>query len=335
MKRRDYLRTFAVGAAASVAGCQDAPGTAAGGSSGGNSADSDGANQGTDTPEERAENHVKEAVSALNKVGFKLSETEQSLEEDPASVEFDVERTLEVVSLARTELDAASETATAEQQKDIETLRHLATVMESMAHIVSTFQGENPNAHLEEIQSTVEAENYEKALTMVRDAKSQVAAADEHVTAANEAAEAIDPARLEAVDAVEFGRVEPALTKLTALVNGFLKLATGYEEILLGREHLVAAKDHLEAREYDEANAAISDAKARFTAADEQFSGIPDDAPDDVSAHLDRSRCQTDHLIAAADHFEKATEAADDGNLLEADEQKQAGEAELQKVNEC
>ncbi|WP_435360032.1 hypothetical protein [Haloarchaeobius sp. DFWS5] len=351
MKRRDYLRVALVGSVGALAGCQetptgDGPDDGSGGSDGGGSGGSNAGNDGGDSTAEgeekatesgaaQADSHIKEAVGSLNRVGYKLSETEEQLQNDPTAVEYDVEATLAVVESARSELDAAAGTATADQKKDIETLRNLATVMDSLARVLGTFQDADPAARLDEIQTTVKAEQYGEALTMVRDAKSTVAEAEARVTTATEAANAMDKDRLAALDAVEYERIEGPLSSLSVSVDSFLGLATGYEAVLLGREDLVAANDHIDAREGDQAKAAIGKAKAHFTTANSEFDAIPADAPTEVTKHLDRAHCQTDHLVAASDHFEQAATAYDEGNPLEAKQERDAGEAELDKVNDC
>ncbi|MFD1647009.1 hypothetical protein [Haloarchaeobius litoreus] len=350
MDRRVFIRALAVAGATAVAGCSEAPGGTAGGDDGddGGSTDDDGGSGGGDggsggsdddgsdgdgSSDETGE-HIRAAVGMLNRVGYRLSELQSQLEEEPTSVEVDTEETLAAIDAARSDLDAAAEGASADQQATIETLRALATVLESMTRLVDLLSTVDVDGRLNEVQTTVEAGNYDEALAQVREAKARAEEADAHVTAAEEAAAEIEPARLEAVDAVSYDELEPSLTAASRLVDALLAMTEGYEAILLGREDLVTAQEALDDREYDVAEAALSDAEAQFTAADEAFAGI-ENAPSSIATHLDRSRCQSEHLVAATEHFRQAAAAARDGDAATAREQRDAAEADLQRVDEC
>ncbi|WP_439028108.1 hypothetical protein [Haloarchaeobius sp. DT45] len=354
MNRRSYLRSLAVTATVTaVAGCSEtdiSDGTTGGdggsddgssdsgggGESGGDGGESDKTTEtATETPEERAEGHIKEAVGSLNKVGFVLQELESQIQEDPASIEFDIEATRSVVESARAELDAAAEVATAEQQQDIEALRHLATIVASLTNAVEALKSTNPNTRLEEIQTVITNENYGEALEMLRESKATMQETATHIDEGLAAADAADAERLKALNAVELKQVRPPLEAMRRILAGFTKLATGFEEMLLGREDLAAARTHLENQEVDAATADIEKAKTHFTASQTTFDSVSADAPDDVSTHLDSARCQADHLVKATEHFEKAADAYGDGDPLTAKQEKDAGEAELQKVNDC
>ncbi|WP_267641459.1 hypothetical protein [Haloarchaeobius amylolyticus] len=342
MNRRSYLRSLAVTATALspvLAGCNEndiSGGDEAGGGGGG---DDDGGGESTETatqtPEERAETHIKEAVGALNKVGFKLQELEDQLQEDPSSVEFDVEATRAMVESARSDLDAAADLATAEQTKDVQALRHLATIIAAMANAVETLQSTDPNARLEEIQSTIENEEYETALTMLRESKETLQTTADHVDEALAAAAEVDGERLKALNAVELSQVRPPLETIDRQVDAFITLATGFEQMLLGREDLAAAEAHLENKEAAAAEEDLQKAKTHFTSSQSTFDSMGSDAPEDISGHLERARCQAGHLVAATEHFQQAAEAFQDNDPLTASQERDAGKADLQKVNDC
>lgn len=352
MDRRVFIRSLAVAGTTAVAGCSEAPmgggsggddpddggsgggggdGGSGGGGSGGDGGDDggDGGSSGGETGE-----HIRAAVGMLNRVGYRLSELQSQLEEDPTSVELDTEETLAAIDSARSDLDAAAEGASSDQQATIESLRGLATVLESMTRLVDLLSTVDIEGRLNEVQSSVEAGNYDEALAGVREAKSQAEEADAHVTTAEEAAAEIEPARLEAVDAISYDELEPSLTAASRLVDGLLAMTTGYEAILLGREDLVAAEAALDDRRYDDAEVALADAEEQFTAADERFASI-EDAPSSIATHVERSRCQSEHLVAATDHLQRALEAGRNNDLVTAREQRDEAEADLQRVDEC
>lgn len=344
MDRRVFIRALAAAGAAAVAGCSEAPGTGggtddgggsgAGGGGGGGSGDDGGSGDGGSAGGETGE-HLRAAVGMLNRVGYRLSQLESQLEADPSAVELDTEETLAAIEEARTDLDAAAEGASAEQQATIGTLRSLATVLEATTRLVDLLAGVDVEARLEAVQSAIEADEYDAALSGVREAKSTAEEADGYVTTAEEAAAELDPDRLAAVDAVSYEELEPPLTAASRLVDGLLALTRGYESVLLGREDLVTAQAALDEQRYDDAEAALADAEERFGAADESFASVESDAPDTVATHLSRARCQSGHLVAATEHLQRALAAARDGDAATAREQRDAADADLQRVDEC
>lgn len=350
MDRRVFIRALAVTGATAVAGCSAAPGGTddsgddggggggdggSGDGSGGSGSDGDGSGGDGGSSGGSTGEHVRAAVGMLNRVGYRLSELQSQMEEDPTAVELDTEETLAAVDSARSDLDAAAEGATADQQATIESLRGLATVMESMTRLVDLLGTVDIDARLNEVQSAIEAGEYDAALSQVREAKSLAQEADGYASTAEEAAAGMEPARLEAVDAVSYDRLEPSLTAASRLVDGLLAMTTGYESILLGRDDLATARTALDDRRYDDAEAALADAEERFQAGDESFASVEGDAPESVAPHLSRARCQSEHLVAATDHFQRALAAARDGDAATARDQRDAAETELQRVNEC
>jgi hypothetical protein len=351
MDRRGFISALAVAGTTAVAGCSEAPGGTVGGdddtSGGGGSGDGGGSSDGDsddggggsddggsgDDGGETGE-HIRAAVGMLNRVGYRLSERQSQMEEDPTAVELDTEETLAAVDSARADLDAAAESADSGQQATIESLRGLATVLESMTRLLDLLGTVDIDGRLSTVQTAVENGNYDEALAQVREAKVLAAEAEGHVTAAEEASDAMDPERLAAVEAVSYDELEPSLNAASRLVDGLLAMTRGYEAILLGRDGLATAQEALDAEEYDAAEAALADAEEQFVTADEQFASI-EDAPSSIGTHLERSRCQSEHLVAATEHYQQALEAGRNEDITTAREQRDAAEEDLQRVDEC
>ena len=348
MDRRVFIRALAVVGATAVAGCSEVPGGAAagddtgggGGSNddggsggGGGGGDGSGGGDGGGSADE-ADEHIRAAVGMLNRVGYRLSELQSQMEEDPTAVELDTEETLAAIDSARSDLDAAAESAGADQQATIEALRALATVMESMTRLVDLLGTVDIEGRLDAVQSTVENGNYDEALAQVREAESLAEEADGHVTAAEEASDAMDPDRLAAVEAVSYEELEPSLNAASRLVDGLLAMTRGYEAILLGRDDLATAQEALDDRRYDDAEVALTDAEEQFVTADERFRSI-EDVPSSIATHLERSRCQSEHLVAATEHLQQALEAGRNEDLATARAQRDAAREDLQRVDEC
>ncbi|WP_435348109.1 hypothetical protein [Haloarchaeobius sp. HRN-SO-5] len=337
MKRRVYLRALAVAGTTAVAGCQSMP-TDSGPGDDGPGTGGDGTNSASDggqTDEEATAEHLRSAVGALNRVGYRLSELESQLESDPTQVDLDTEETLAVVEAARSDLDAAAETATDDQLATIETLRSLTTVLASMTRLVALLSTVDTEGRLESVQTDVEKGDYDAALSAIRDGNETARQADEYVTTATEAADSMDPDRLDAVDAVAYDELEPALTAASRLVDGLLAVTRGYESVLLGREDLATARTAIENESFDAAETALADGRAHFEAADESFASVGDDAPEVLAQYVTRADCQTDHLVLATDHFQAAVEDARRGAVSAARTHRDDAEAELQRVDDC
>lgn len=353
MHRRVFIRAVAVAGTTAVAGCSQAPGGGgsdaddgggggstddggSGGSDGGGGGSTDDGGSGGDggsSGDETGE-HIRAAVGMLNRVGYRLAERQSQMEEDPTAVELDTEETLAAIDSARSDLDAAAETASADQQATIESLRGLATVLESMTELVDLLGTVDIDARLDEVQTAVQNGDYDAALSAVREAEALAQEADGHVTAAEEASDTMDPDRLAGVEAVSYEELEPSLNAASTLVDGLLAMTRGYEAILLGRDDLAVAQEELDNEEYDAAEAALVDAEEQFVAADEQFTSI-EEVPASLVEHVERSRCQSEHLVAATEHLQQALSAARDGDVGTARDQRDAAQADLRRVDEC
>lgn len=341
MERRELIGAVATLGTVAVAGCSES--AAPGGDDGGNG--NGGTNAGTDdgsgdddtqteSSEDEAELKIAQAVSTLNSVALRLNKAKDKLE-NPEEIELDQQKLLDGIEQSRTKLDEASETASDTQQAQISTLGNLATVLENMTRVTVTLIETEPNALATEAQTKISNENYDAALELVRDAKSNATSAQENMTAAEDALSGVDPDRLAAVDGVEYAKVEDAVATTGALVDAFEAVTVGYESIILGTKDLESGRTHSENQEFEAAKEDFQLATEHFEAADATLSGAADGAPDDIAARIEVASCQTTHLLAATEEFTKAAEDAESGNVAGARQHRQDGEAELEKADEC
>lgn len=356
MERRDMLGTIAALGAGAIAGCSSAPtsggdggdgGSGGDGSGGGGSGDdssgggsddgSDGSgdeSESTTNDENDADLYIAQAVSTLNAVALRLNKVKDNLG-SPDEVDLDQETLLDGIEEARGQLDTASETATETQTKQIATLRNLATVLAEMTRVVGILLSVDANALAGDAQTALDEENYDEALSVVRDAKAKATTAQERTTTAEEALDGVNEDRLAAVDGVEYAKVEAAVTQTASLVETLDALTSGYEATILGAKDLETGRDQSESKEYERAEESFGAAKTHFETADATFADSTADAPDDVAARIEVAACQTTHLLKAATAFEKSAAAASDGNLADAKSHKDDGEAQMQQVDEC
>jgi hypothetical protein len=360
MERRDLLGAVATLGSVAVAGCSETStpgggdpsggggdesgGSAGGGNDGDGGAGSDDGGSGSDDGgntdgdesggSDDAELYIAQAVSTLNAVALRLNKVKDELD-TPDEIDLDEQTLLDGIAEARGQLDSASETASDAQRAQIETLRHLATVLEEMTRVVGLVVDVDPDAAAADAKAAIDAEDYDQALSVVRDAKATATTVQERTTTAEDALEGVNPDRLAEVDGVEYAKVESAVTETAALADAFETLTVGYEASILGAQDLETGRTHSENERFDEARTAFANAKTHFGTAEETFSGSVEDAPDDIAARIEVATCQTTHLRKAAVAFEAAAEDADDGNLLDAKEHREDGEEHLATVDDC
>jgi len=338
MERREFIGTVATVGAVAAAGCSESADPADGG--GGSDGDGDdgggggGEETGTTSSQDEAELRIAQAVSTLNAVALRLNEAKDDLE-SPEEIDLDAEKLLDGIADAREKLDAASETATDTQAKRIATLRSLATVLENMTAVTVTLIEAQPNAVAEDAQAAVSNDDFDEALAAVRDAKASATSAQEDTTAAEDALGDVNADRLAAVDGVEYAKVEAAVTTTATLVDAFEAVTVGYESIILGAKDLEAGRTHSERNEFGAAKEDFEKATEHFESADATLADAGTDAPEDIAARIEVANCQTTHLIAAADYFTQAAEDAEDGNVVDARQHREDGEAELEKADQC
>jgi hypothetical protein len=355
MERRHLLGALATVSAGAIAGCSSAPSTGnddesdgndtsgGGDGSGGDGGDDDGSggdgssdDGGEETTSEGgdADLYVAQAVSTLNAVALRLNKLQDELE-SADDVEFDQQTLLDGIAEARGKLDAASESATETQAAQIEMLRNLATVLESLTQVVGIVLSVDPDAVVEATTDAIDAAEYDAALSRVRAAEAKASDAKTHMEDARTALEGVDADRLAAVDGVEYANVESAVTELASLVNTFQVLTVGYESNILGTQDLETGRSRSEEREFEAAESAFGDAKAHFETADGTLAGIAGDAPENIQGPAEVAVCRTTHLMQAATAFQDGAADAADGNLTAAKTHREAGEAQVQQAEDC
>lgn len=335
MDRREFIGTVATVGAVAVAGCSESADPGDGGDGSGTDG-GDGGDETTQTTsgEDEAELQIAQAVSTLNAVALRLNKAKEKLD-TPDEIDLDAQTLLDGIADARAKLDAASETATDTQTQQIATLRSLATVLENMTKVTVTLIEAQPNAVAEDAQTAVSNEDFEEALASVRDAKASAQSAQERTTAAEDALEDVDADRLAAVEGVEYAKVEDAVTTTATLVDAFEVVTVGYESIILGAQDLEAGRTHSEEKEFSAAKEDFGKATEHFESADATLADAGADAPEDIAGRIEVANCQVTHLLAAAEDFTQAAEDAEDGNVVEARQHRDDGEAELEKADQC
>jgi hypothetical protein len=349
MERRDLLGTLTAIGAVGIAGCSEnatpGDGSVGDGNGGdgngddGNGGDGDTGGDGTSDGEESgADNdaslYIAKAVSTLNAVAIRLNKTKERLD-TPEEIDLDDGKLLDGIEEARGQLDSATETATDVQTERIETLRNLATVLEEVTLVVSSIRDVDPQAIAEDAKTAVNDEDYETALSIIRDGQAKAETARDRTRTATNALRGVDPDRLAAVEGVEYEKVENAVTTTHEYAKAFVAVTDGYESTILGAQDLETGRDHIESKEWTQAKTEFGKANEHFAAATDTLEPATGDAPESIAGRIDTAVCQTTHLQAASKHFEQAAAAAEDGDIAESRDQRDEGEADYNKVDDC
>jgi hypothetical protein len=363
MERRHLLGALATLGAGAIAGCSSAPnpgndgndttgggdesgdggdgsgGDGSGGDGSGDGGGGDGESGGDGGEETTADGgdanlYIAQAVSTLNAVALRLNKLQDELD-SPDDVDFDEETLLDGIAEARGKLDAATETATDTQAAQVETLRNLATVLEETTQVVGMVLSVDPDAVVDDTTAAVDAEDYDAALSRVRDAKAKASEAKARMERAQTALAGVNADRLAAVDGVERAKIESAVTELASLANAFHALTVGYEASILGTQDLETGRSRGEAEEFEAAEGAFEDAKAHFETGEEALAGVAADAPENLRGPVEVAACRTTHLVQAATALQDGAADAADGNRVAAKEHRDEGEAQIQQAEDC
>lgn len=333
MKRRALIGSAATVGALAIAGCSSDPGSEPGDGGGGGDGDGGGGGSGSDGGD--AELYVAQAVTKLNAVALRLTKEKEALDSDDEDVTLDQETLFGAIEEAREKLDAASKDATDTQTAQIETLRHLATVLENQVELLVLVEDVDTQVIADETQAAVEDRDYDTALSRVRDAQERAETAEEYATNAETALDGVDPDRLAAVDAVEYAKVEDGVTQTATLVDGFVVLTDSYEDAILGAQDLEAGRDDIDDEAFEAAEESFASANEHFLAADETLATADRDYDEDVEANLTVASCQFTHLIEASEAFEEAAAYGSDGEISKAEDRRQDGEDAYDEVSAC
>lgn len=173
--------------------------------------------------------------------------------------------------------------------------------------------------HVDTAQAQFEAEEYDGARDGFGDATAEFDAANVTFTDGR-------PDAHEELNG-EFDRA-------TGRSDSLVRLSSSHESMLDGRELLVEGQEEFEEENFAAASAAFSGAQEEFTAASEELDAEPQ--PDgEFEVEFEQARCRAANLSESADEFAAAADAAERGDLVEAEQRFEDGEEALDAVTDC
>lgn len=318
MKRRQFL--VACSASTLTAGClagDDADeGTTPTGTSG-------------DSGDVSTAAHVDEARDEFEAAWVTFEEESEKFDDVDNRVSFRTDVIDEHLDRSEAALDRAEESASAEQQTEIDALRD---VLDWSRSIVSAFDNVG-NAVDEYATATsyLDNERFEDAAERFSAAVDYLDDAESNVTQARASYENMDETTFEDYDEVDALELELLIDDLEALVVDFRYLSRALERFALGYHSFEAGTEAFDDERYRDAADRFGDARGEFTTAHSITTEGEADASDDFIDDFIGFSCLTDALADAAGNFESASEAAQRGNRSRVESEFEDAEAALDR----
>jgi len=267
-----------------------------------------------------------------------LGGAEQLADSDEAFDTAEIDRLESSVSAAREPIERAltARDAGVESRDSVDDDRLIAldaefeTVAEGFAELVSFTDGFDALTagygtlldgvqHVDTAQSLFDSEEYEGARGSFADATTAFeSAGSTFADGSSDAHQELD---------TEFQRAIDRSDSLT-------RLSSSHESMLEGREPLIEGRDQFEDGNFDAASDAFAAAADSFASASEELTD--DSRPaGEFDTQFEQARCRAENLQTSAEEFDAAAAAGAEGNLREADDRFDAGQAALDAVANC
>lgn len=174
---------------------------------------------------------------------------------------------------------------------------------------------------LEDGESAFLNENYTEAAGAFDDADQAGSQAETTFTEGNSTDD-------ENLFAEEFNRAFHRASVLRSLSQGYALVVQGREEANAGRADLDNQNFDAAAEDFQTAASTLDDAEQSFTDARADVAG-------QFESQVDRALCQVGHLQSAIEHFSAAAQAGSDRDLRTVQSEQNAGEEDLERVDDC
>jgi hypothetical protein len=335
MYRRRYLAATAAALGTGLAGCAEDGTQASGGNGDANDDSGDGGGDaddaGSGTSDKSVQQLILEAVGHLNTAGIALADVQAQLREgkDP---EFAAEEQAARIQQARSKLQTATgKDPSAEERKDIQALSKMVTVLEAMSNTLTRMLSVTET--LESLEPKLRNREFEAANDQVDDPVAAVETTVEEMTAAKQAVESVDADRLEDLN-LRFAELKDGVLELFDLVTAANTLLQGYVDLIKAGLDLQTGREKSDGGNYEGAAGDMASAIEHANAAKTHFEAL-DDPPAVLEEYAGSALCQAETMAAALTHFEKAAQAAANDDLRTANEQRNAGEDDLEAAKQC
>jgi len=283
-------------------------------------------------PENEVEDAIRIAVGEANTVALELATAREDAG-SPADVSVDAAALQERLDGARSGLDGvAGSEAAGDYQAELEAARSYVGVVEGL--VQGTASLADAAGRLAGLESELQNGNYDAAAQEIDAIQPTV---DDARTAAEDAqadANAIDAETLDPYGA-KMGELEDGLEAVGNLSVGADELTTGYESVLTGQDHMETGGAAYQAGDVATAEAEFQAAGEEFDAATGHFETARSETDGELEQQISVALCRSRALSEAADHYEASAVAAGAGDLATAQNERTAGDEDVQTAGRC
>ncbi|KDE58427.1 hypothetical protein EL22_04870 [Halostagnicola sp. A56] len=316
MNRRQYLSTASgLVVVSSLAGCLG---------------DVLGSEDGEQLPEDHRDEAraINRAVGKLNKAAISIEGTESGLE-NPTKADFSADEPQSFVDAARSELESVADSAIAAE------LASYADVLEAMIDVLETLTDDSLATDVEAISGEMAGGDTSTVEDTLATHRESIDGARGSYDDAVVTLENLDHDRLEEHSIVDLDRVESGIETLGDVLGSVESMLSGYDSMLAGHGSLEEGEERFDAGEYQRAATTFEDAANSFGDATETFADEKSSAPAGFVEYAETAHCQSGHLETAATEFAEGATAADDGDIVGAQQSQSDGEDALEAAENC
>lgn len=231
---------------------------------------------------------------------------------------------------ASIELNQAEETASDDQQEQIDGVRRYVDFARASTEFIDKFA--DGITEFTTGLSYFKAERYADARDRLKDTESMFDEVDSHLKTVRIRYDDLDTDVFNDVDRVSVESFQEDIDKLEELVPALKALTTGLRSVSVGMIEFEEGTSDFEDEQYSEAESRYKAARNEFAAAHSTFSEMETESPSEVQSTFVELTCASGGLRDASQHFANAANAMQSGNNQRAqDEVDQARDA----ANRC
>lgn len=179
--------------------------------------------------------------------------------------------------------------------------------------------------------SEVENQQFDAARESASEGQDAVSSAEQTFSEAQETGEELGSTSYPEESPEAYEAATTVVGKMTQTASAVTSLLSGYGELARGLGDFSEGVSDYQNGDYSAATEQFVQAKGIFESTNETFTTAKSEAPEEVKPVFDRFICFSNAYPDAMDHYERAANAAADGDSATAREEVQAGQADLDR----
>jgi tetratricopeptide (TPR) repeat protein len=232
---------------------------------------------------------------------------------------------------AREELDAAAETASADQQDRIEALRSLIEWLAAISDTLDTFA--DGYTTFQTGLTLFQSDRYGDAIEKLDTSIEQLNGAADAATVAADASGKLDAGEFESAEEFEVAEIRATMEELRKLIDAMVVTAEGFQDMTRGMKDFSTAAERYDGGEYVTAQETFEDARDDFGTAEATFRDAEGTVPTQIESSFVELTCFSGALKDSADLFAQAASAAESGDEETARQKAQEASSALDRCN--